>query len=187
MLFPVLMAEAIVFLVIGVWHGPAWRYIAYGAYYGCLIVLGLLLRPFGERVTSWLHINTNCFSWRLWRVARTFSLTCLARYLTRAPSLWDTAKMIRLTISGFSPAILFDGSLYTAGLDARNWLLLLVAVLVLAVVGLLQERGYRIREKLAEQNLAFQWGSVLAGILVVLVFGMYGPGFDATKFIYEMF
>ncbi|MCE5257640.1 MAG: MBOAT family protein [Chloroflexi bacterium] len=186
-LFPALMAEAVVFLVIGIWHGPAWKYIAYGIYYGLLIVLGMLLQPLSEKATAALHIKTDCFSWRLWRVLRTFALTCFGRYLTRAPNLGDSYQMMKLTVTEFNPGILLDGSLYTLGLDAKNIRLLFAAILVLLVVSILQEKGYHIREKLQEQNLVFQWAIMLAGIFAVLIFGTYGSGYDATKFIYELF
>ena len=43
------------------------------------------------------------------------------------------------------------------------------------------------RDKLAEQNLLFRWGIVVLLFVVVLIFGVYGPGYEAQSFIYEAF
>lgn len=40
---------------------------------------------------------------------------------------------------------------------------------------------------LAEQNLWFRWGVLLALIAAVYIFGIYGPGYDAQQFIYFQF
>ena len=60
------------------------------------------------------------------------------------------------------------------------------AVLILLAVDILQEH-IKIRETLAKQNIVFRWAVIFAGLFIVLIFGMYGPGYDASSFIYEQF
>jgi hypothetical protein len=61
---------------------------------------------------------------------------------------------------------------------------LFVAVLVLLLVSVLQENGMKIRETIAKQNIVFRWGIYLIALIVVLVFGIYGPMYNAADFIY---
>lgn len=42
---PICVANIIVFLVVGIWHGAAWKYIAYGLYNGLIIAISSLLAP----------------------------------------------------------------------------------------------------------------------------------------------
>ena len=51
----------------------------------------------------------------------------------------------------------------------------------------IRENGLKIRESLAKQNLLFRWFIMLALILMIVVFGMYGPEYSASAFIYERF
>ena len=40
------------------------------------------------------------------------------------------------------------------------------------------------RKTLAVQNLAFRWAVCLLGVLAVIIFGIYGPGYNAASFVY---
>ena len=42
---PVCIANLLVFFLVGVWHGPAWKYIVYGLYNGIIIAAGNLAAP----------------------------------------------------------------------------------------------------------------------------------------------
>ena len=82
------------------------------------------------------------------------------------------------------------GSLFSEGIqigiDSPNIFIAIVAVCVLWCVDLLQEK-LSIRETLDKQNIIFRWVVIFAGLFAVLIFGIYGPGYDATNFIYEQF
>jgi hypothetical protein len=58
---------------------------------------------------------------------------------------------------------------------------------VLIAVGVLKERGVRLREALSRQQLWFRWLVYLAAVFAVLLLGVYGPGFEASAFIYFQF
>ena len=55
------------------------------------------------------------------------------------------------------------------------------------VVSLLQEKGYKLRESLDRQNIVFRWAVYLTAVYAVIIFGVYGIGFDAASFIYQGF
>ena len=61
-----------------------------------------------------------------------------------------------------------------------------VAVLVLFIVSMLQEK-MDVLEALKKQNLVFRWVLIYALLMAVVIFGMYGPGYDPSAFIYEKF
>ena len=76
------------------------------------------------------------------------------------------------------------GQIFEYGVSRRGMIVLLFSTLILLTVGILQESGVKIRETLAKQNLLFRWGIILGLMLIILVFGIYGPGYDAKAFIY---
>ena len=72
------------------------------------------------------------------------------------------------------------------GLDAKDWNVMIVSIAVLLIVSLMQER-FSVREKLEKQNFIFRYAVYLAAVTVILIFGMYGPGYNASQFIYMQF
>ena len=97
--------------------------------------------------------------------------------------------MIKTMFTSFSLGFLSgsDGKIYTYGLDKDNMMVLILAIGLLLVIGIMQESGIKIRESLAKQNLIFRWGIIFALLAVVMIFGVYGPEYDASAFIYGRF
>ena len=83
--------------------------------------------------------------------------------------------------------VLFDGSLYTCGVDATNFRLLLVYIAVLCGADLCKYKGISLRGVIARQNWLCQVLVVAGGVLAILLLGVYGPGFEASNFIYSQF
>ena len=175
-----------VWLLTGLWHGAAWKYVAWGLFHGFLIIGGTVFAKQIQQLTSLLRIQTDRFSWHLFQVLRTFTLCCIGRVFFRANGFRAAMDIFVRTFSDFQPWILFDGSLYTYGLDRPNFLLALVCILILFFVDLLQER-MALRKAFARQNLVFRWIILYAAIFSILIFGIYGPGYDASQFIYNNF
>ena len=186
---PSVAAPFVVFFLIGIWHGVTSQYIMNGLYNAFLISSTVALTPFYEKLAKWLRVNTEAFSWRLFQMLRTFGLLCISRIIVKAPSLPDAFKMIKTMFSSFSFGFLSgsDGVMFTYGIDRSNMVVLILAIALLLVIGILQESGMKIRETLAKQNLIFRWGIIFALLAVVMIFGIYGPKYDASAFIYGRF
>lgn len=186
---PSVAAPMVVFFLIGIWHGVTSQYIVNGLYNALLISSTVALTPFYEKLAKWLRINTEAFSWKLFQMLRTFTLLCISRIIVKAPSLGEAFRMIKTMFSSISLGFLSgkDGLIYTYGIDKANLIVLILAIVVLLVVGILQENGLKIREALSRQNLVFRWGMILLLLAVVIIFGVYGPEYDASAFIYGRF
>ena len=71
---PVCIANLLVFFLVGVWHGPAWKFIVYGLYNGIIIAAGNLLAPIYTQMARKLHIPAESSPWTAVRILRTFLL-----------------------------------------------------------------------------------------------------------------
>ncbi|MBQ2999371.1 MAG: MBOAT family protein, partial [Clostridia bacterium] len=73
----------------------------------------------------------------------------------------------------------------TLGLDLADWIIVLCGCLLMAIIGSLSAK-IDIRERLYEKPI-LSW--ILFGtlFLVILLFGAYGVGYDASQFIYNQF
>ncbi len=186
---PSVAAPMVVFFLIGIWHGVTWQYIVNGLYNALLISSTVALTPFYEKLAKWLHINTEAFSWRIFQMLRTFGLLCISRIIVKAPSLGEAFRMIKTMFTSIDISFIIgkDGGMFELGIDKSGMIVLLLAIALLLVIGILQESGMKIRETLAKQNLIFRWGLILLLLGVVIVFGVYGPEYDASAFIYGRF
>lgn len=186
---PSVAAPLVVFFLIGIWHGLTWQYIVNGLYNALLISGSVALAPVFEKMTKTLRINTETFSWRLFQMIRTFTLLCISRIIVRAPGLRTALGMIKTMFTSVNLDFITgtNGKIFTYGVNKKEMGMLFIALLVLLVVGILQERGVKIRETLAKQNVLFRWAVILLLICAILVFGIYGPAYDARSFIYGAF
>jgi D-alanyl-lipoteichoic acid acyltransferase DltB (MBOAT superfamily) len=172
---------------VGFWHGGSWNYIlGSGMFFFVMIVGGMLLEPVFNRLIQWLHINTECFSWKLFQRIRTFFLFAASVSFGRASSTASAVAMWKNAFSEFNPWIFFDKSLYNLGVDQQDFGILVFSLLLFLVVSILQQKG-SIRKRFAKQNIVFRWIVLFGLIFSILIFGYYGPGYDASEFIYGGF
>lgn len=184
---PSFLSMFIVFLLVGVWHGSSWKYVAYGLWNGTIIVSSILLDPLYEKFLKKCKINTECFSWKFFQAMRTFVLCSFGRFFPRANSCMTAVDMIKRTIMNPDPGVFFNDSFLKLGLEDKDFYVIFAFIIVLLIVGIMQERGTHIREKIAEQNLYFRWILYIGAVVVLLVFGSYGPGYATGEFIYQQF
>lgn len=184
-LIPISLANVIVFLLVGVWHGAAWKFIVYGLYNGLLIAAGSLLAPVYQKEKKRFHINEGSKGWRLWQISRTFILVNISWYFDIAPDLAGAFQMMKNTMTDFRFSAFWDGSLMAMGLDRLDYIILFLGCMVVFIVSALQERGVKIRETIGSKPMVLRW--LLYGLLV---FGtpMFGHVMaTAGGFIYAQF
>ena len=72
-------------------------------------------------------------------------------------------------------------------LDWKNYVVFGVALLLLFTVSVLQERGVKIRKTVGKWNIVPRWIVYYLMLLAILIFGIYGPAYDASAFIYQAY
>jgi D-alanyl-lipoteichoic acid acyltransferase DltB (MBOAT superfamily) len=176
----------IVFTLSGLWHGAGLNYIFWGALHGIFLIIGSLTRAIRQRFWQALHVPEDSFALRVLRIVATWLILPVTFLFFRANGLSAGLHMTYSMFSGFSLSQLTDGSFLNLGLDAANLIVLLLALLVLFVVSIIQEHC-SIRQLIARQRLPIRWCIYLVGLMVVLIFGQYGPGYSSAQFIYMNF
>ncbi len=185
---PAFIAMFIVYFLVGLWHGPSLKYVAYGVWNGCFIAGSLLLNEVYEKLRGLCGIKLEDTGWKIFRMFRTFVICSFGRFFPRAVSLKQALRMMSSVFERFwDLSWVVDGTLTKTGLNVPNWFVLLAAVLVLFLVDLLHERNVPIRASIAAQVLPIRWFIYLAAIAVLVIFGIYGPSYNAAAFIYGQF
>lgn len=162
----------------GMWHGASFKYVVYGLYYYVLMMIGILLEPVFKKIISIFKINTEVWSYKFFQAIRTILIVCFGMFLFRVDSFKQMGLMLHSKASA---------SLFSLGLKKLDFALLMVGILVMLVVGVMQEFNINIRKELQKQNLIFKWLVYYIIIFSIIIFGIYGKGYDAASFIYGGF
>ena len=178
----------IVFLASGLWHGADWSYVVWGGIHGAYQVIGDYLASFREKCIRKLRVNTACFSWKFLQTTVTFILVVFAWIFFRADSIGDAFHYIRRIWVRPTPWVLFNGEIFTLGLDRPEMNILFVAICMLGLVDLVRYRKKMTLDVfLMQQNLWFRGGIMIGLVVLIFVCGKYGVGFDPQQFIYFQF
>ena len=176
----------IVFLVSALWHGAGVSYLFWGLLQALYQIVGEATRPGRDRL--WRRLGAKAPP-RLLRQLGCFLLFVFSVHFFRAPGLPAGLRMAAAALHGPGLSVFSDGSLLQLGLDAPDLLVLGLSLALLLLVSLWQERhdGVLLRERLAALPLPLRWSVWLIGLLAVLIFGVYGPGYSRAQFIYMGF
>lgn len=181
---PICLANLLIFFIVGVWHGAAWKYILYGLYNGLIIAASNLLKPQFAALAGKLHINTAGKPWQLLSVLRTFALINIGWLFDACATAGGAFKAFAAIFRHFDLSVLWDGSMLKMGLGMRDFRILFVAVLILFITGLMKEKGIHLRDFVAQRPLAVRWLLYLLLIFATAPFGYVGA---TTEFVYAQF
>ena len=174
------------FLVSGIWHGAGLQYLFWGLMHGGYQILGEILMPLRKKVRTVLNICETSSVYVLWQRICTFVLVTAAWVIFRAQNLRAGLSILKTIVTDVTPWVFFDGTLYKFGIQAKGFFALILCILLLAVVEHFQEKG-NVRDMIASQHILVRWSIYLGAIALVLVLGVYGPGYDAAQFLYGQF
>lgn len=177
----------ITFGVSGLWHGADWSYVIWGLLNGIWQIIGDLLTPFKKKVARFLDIKEDSLSHKCIRIVTTFFLVDLAWVFFRANTAFEALRIIKRMFTAKNHWVWLDGSLYECGLNQRNFSLMVWGILLLFVVDICKYKNIKIRQIVAKQDYWAQCLTVIVAALGILVFGMWGVGYDAANFIYFQF
>lgn len=178
----------ITFLVSGLWHGASWHYVVWGGIHGLYQVIGAQLRPIKQKINDKLGTKTESFSYGFGQACVTFVLTTFAWIFFRAETLRQACSYIKRIFTKPDWWVLSDGSLYELGLERPEMNILLCSLGILFLTSIVRYlRGEQVDVFLARQCIWFRWLVIAVLFAFICLFGIYGPGYDASQFIYFQF
>ena len=183
-LLPVSLANLLVFFIVGIWHGAAWKYIMYGMYNGVIIAASGMLAPLYAKIHTKLHINPKSWWYQGFCIIRTFILVNIGFYFDMAPDLYAANVMLAETFTKAHLSQISMATVKAVGLSVQDLIIVGVGCLIIFIVSLLKEKGMNIRETIAQKNIAVRWIIYIAFIMFILI---YGSTATTSDFIYANF
>ncbi|MBR4070986.1 MAG: MBOAT family protein [Clostridia bacterium] len=171
----------IVFFVSGLWHGVGFHYIVWGLLQAFYQIVGALTLKPKKLLCEKLHINRESVIYKNLQRLITFVLVNISWVVFRADELPMAITVLKqaFTFSG--------GAKLVSVMDFWDIVVLAAAIAVLFFVSYYHNKGYHIRDEISKTALPVRWLIYLLAFYVVLIFGIYGPGFSSASFIYMNF
>ena len=184
---PTSIASLIVFLIVGVWHGASWKYVAFGVWNGGIIMLSILLKPLFDNALQRLHIRSQSVGWRIFQIIRTFVIVCVGYVFDIAPS-FRQAMATFMNIWKIQNPSHFLAQIFDLGINEFDLIVLLIGLVVVFTVSIIQERsGQSLRMMIDRKAFVLEWICILVGIFTIVSLGVYGPEYNPSDFIYAQF
>ena len=145
---PACVANIIVFVLVGVWHGIEWHFIAWGLYNGIVIALSDLLSPVFQSVSERLSLPLESFGWKVFAIIRTFIVVNIGRYFDVIVDVGDAFIALRNSIFNFMPVSLADALSAANPMGSGRMAFLpmaAIACVVVAIVSIRYESGRDVR------------------------------------------
>lgn len=182
---PVYLATIVTWFLTGLWHGAGLNFIVWGLLNCLVILVSQELQPLYTRFNQRLPRLVSSKPWEKWQTVRTFLLMGLIRSLDCYRDVPLTFRLWGSIFTDFNWNELFSGGLTSFGFSWADWGVLLGGVLLIWAVS--RAQGDKpLRERLATRPVLFTACVCLLAVLI-LVFGAYGIGYDASQFIYNQF
>jgi len=165
---------AIVCALSGLWHGDNWTYVIWGLLLGVFQIIEALV--IGKKESSNAVISV-C------RKVITYMLFAFCFVFFRATSVRSALLVFQSVYTSFGKAC--DGNMLTCGISIKAYIALLLAVLILLVCDICKVKKISVRDYILTKNICLQWAVLWAGLLAVVILGIYGN--NNSAFIYFVF
>lgn len=181
---PICLANLLIFFVVGIWHGAAWKYIAYGMYNGIIIAASNLLEPVYHWGLAKCKINAEGKPWKVFQIIRTFILVNIGWYFDMAVGFMPAMIMMKETFTKMHMSQLTNGNMFKLGMKPADFIIVAFGCLIVFIISVLKEKGISIREAISKRPLVIRWMLYYGLLVVILILGYTGT---TSGFIYANF
>lgn len=185
---PVAAGNILVFLLVGIWHGPQLHYILWGLYNGLIITLTDLLNPVIKKIRNFCNISETSKCYHVFLIILTFSIVNIGGYFDRITDIQKAFIYLKNTF------ILFHSDLFIQSyknivypeLQEPAIVIILLATGIVFINSVLQENNLDTISLLNTSPLVIRWPVYYVVIFLFLCSFMVLKG-NAGGFMYANF
>ena len=182
---PVYVASIATWCVTGIWHGITPNFILWGMMNCFVIVVSEELNPLYEKFHNRFGLKEKKW-YGGFEMLRMFILMNFIRIVDLFPNVGDYFRRMGSLVTTFNFRILWDGTMMKLGLTGLDYGIILGGIAVMFAVSLYQEKKGSVREMLWDKPV-LRYILVFVLLVIVLLMGSYGIGYNASDFIYNQF
>lgn len=183
---PLYFVTLTVWFLTGLWHGAGWNFIVWGLLNGVIILISQECQPLYERFHTRFPGLKNKEAYKAFQIIRTILLMSVLRMLDCYGNVPLTFKMFISMFTDWNAGQVLNGGLLTLGMGIKDYIAVAAGVVLLFAVSIWQRKEC-IREYFWKKSIAVQYMAVFILLFIILIFGVYGIGYNSQQFIYNRF
>ena len=180
----------------GLWHGADWGFVIWGLANGAVVAVEGDIRKLGKKkdgegsgktgpirslLLGILSFIILTITWVFFRAQKLSTSLLIFKRIIGSFQLRATLKTIYTQLAAGKAGVIFGLDVYL------GWPILLTGLLIVAVVDIIMQKA-DLPHRLAEDKLTWlRWIIYILLICAVVIFGVYGYGYEAAGFIYADF
>lgn len=188
---PAGIANILVFMLVGVWHGPELHFFVWGLYNGLIIAFSDLLSPVFLKLNEILRINAKSRGMHVFRIIRTFVIVNIGWYFDHITDVRKSFVYLKNTFVHFGSLSEIMNRQYLIQVFGHisnfesQIVLTAVGMAILFMVSVMKENKVDVFQKIQEKNVAVRWLSyyiLMALIIISFSFSSGGAGFMYAQY-----
>ncbi len=189
---PAGIANILVFLLVGVWHGTQMHYIIWGLYNGVVIAVSDICAPIFENINKKLKIDSSSKGMHIFRIIRTFIIVNIGWYFDRIYDFGDCIHCFKNTVTYWASgefASMFTQKVINTVESTRylygGYIVAAWGVVIVIIVSVLEENGNDIGTIVMRRNYVTK--CVMAFTMMLLILASFMLTSGAGGFMYANF
>lgn len=175
---PTVFALAILWILIGFWHGSTWGYVIYGMYHGAIIIFSTLMEPIYNKFYEKFPRFSKNKIYGVFQIIRTFCLVLIGYFLF---CLGELKSAIQMFSNMFKNA---SQGLNISDLMTKDILIsTILGTIVLLILDILQIKKIDIYSRFRKIPFFIRWPIYILGIFSIF---LLASG-EAKEFLYFQF
>ena len=185
---PVYTATIATWFLTGLWHGASWNFIVWGLLNCLVILVSQELTPLYAKFHKACPRLVSSKFWDLFSKSRTFLLMGTIRILDCYRDVPQTFKNVGTIFYRFDTySSFFEGGVKSLGLGLYEYILLALGIATVYIISKFQRANEPSLRHRISKSPTLTFACVAALVFVILIFGSYGLGYNASQFIYTQF
>lgn len=185
------ISNILVFVLVGIWHGPELHFLLWGLYNGLVIALSDLLKPCFEKINTLLHINVKSKAMYVFRIIRTFIIVNIGWYFDRIVDVKKCFIFLKNTFCNFGnlSEILsrsYLNQVFGHITDFQSQIILvIIGCFITFVISVLQERKIDVYSSIQKKNIFIRWSCYYIPLILIIISFSFSAG--DTGFMYAQY
>lgn len=179
---PAGLGNILVFLFVGIWHGPEMHFVVWGLYNGLVIALSDFFKPFFEKINTLLHIPTKSFGFKVFQIVRTFIIVNIGWYFDRIVDVKEAFSYLARSFTNFGPVSQIMSKDYIKAIYGNvrhidsEFTLVFTAGIIVFITSIIKERKIDLYESIQKKNIVIRWSAYYIMMILLILSLSYAPG-----------
>lgn len=177
----------ITFGISGIWHGAGTNFILWGIMQAVFQIMDECTEKIRKKIKKILMIEKESFSEKLYRTLITFHLTMLSWIVFRSSNIRTALIYIRNMFSSVNMGLLFGEDLSSLGINTAFFMVLAIHICILIYIDFQHKNSRNIIISIRNSHILIRFCIYMLIIYDILLFGVYGQGYNISGFLYGGF